>query len=80
MMAPTVFRQGAFRFYFFSREETRMHVHLSHPDGEAKFWLEPQVALAQSRGLTPLQLAAAERLVTAHRLEIEHAWRRHFQP
>jgi hypothetical protein len=80
MMAPTVFRQGAFRFYFFSREETRMHVHLSHPDGEAKFWLEPQVALAQSRGLTPLQLAAAERLVIAHRLEIEYAWRRHFQP
>lgn len=32
---------------FFSREESRMHVHVSHPDGEAKFWLEPSVALAR---------------------------------
>ncbi len=39
-MAPTVFRQGAFRFFFFSREEPRMHIHVTHTDGEAKFWLE----------------------------------------
>jgi hypothetical protein len=25
----------------FSREETRVHVHVEHPDGEAKFWLTP---------------------------------------
>ena len=27
-MSPTIFREGPFRFYFFSREETRMHVHV----------------------------------------------------
>jgi hypothetical protein len=42
-MAPTVFRQGAFRFFFFLREEPRMHVHVAHTDGEAKFWLEPHI-------------------------------------
>ena len=36
-MTPTLFRDGSFRYFFFSREETRMHVHVSHPDGEAKF-------------------------------------------
>ncbi len=25
-----------------------MHVHVACPDGEAKFWLEPLVALAQN--------------------------------
>ena len=25
-MAPTIFREGGFRFFFFSREETRIHV------------------------------------------------------
>lgn len=36
-MTPTIFRHGPYRFFFCSREETRMHVHVSHPDGEAKF-------------------------------------------
>ncbi|NMF84178.1 DUF4160 domain-containing protein [Nodosilinea sp. P-1105] len=34
---PTVLRIGAYRFYFFSREESRMHIHVSCADGEAKF-------------------------------------------
>jgi hypothetical protein len=36
-LSPTVFRDGEFRFFFFSREESRVHIHVSHPDGEAKF-------------------------------------------
>ncbi|WP_205617582.1 DUF4160 domain-containing protein [Pelomicrobium methylotrophicum] len=40
-MAPTVIRDGPFRLFFFSREEPRMHVHVAHPQGEAKFWIEP---------------------------------------
>ncbi|MFN7338865.1 MAG: DUF4160 domain-containing protein, partial [bacterium] len=27
-MSPTVFREDGYRFFFFSREETRMHVHV----------------------------------------------------
>lgn len=27
-----------------------MHVHISCPNGEAKFWLEPMVVLAQNYG------------------------------
>lgn len=51
-MAPTVVKEGAFRLFFFSREESRLHVHVNHSDGEAKFWLEPAVELAQNFGLT----------------------------
>jgi hypothetical protein len=40
---PTVLRQGRFRYFFFSREETRMHVHVRSKDGEAKFWLDPNI-------------------------------------
>jgi hypothetical protein len=35
-MAPTIFRAHGFRFFFFSREEPRMHVHVNHAEGEAK--------------------------------------------
>lgn len=77
-MAPTIFREGSFRFFFFSREEPRMHVHVSHPDGEAKFWLEPQVQMATSVGLSAKQLKEAEVLVLAHAEEIKNAWHTHF--
>ena len=30
-MAPTIVREGQYRLFFFSREETRIHVHVSHP-------------------------------------------------
>jgi ribosomal protein L16/L10AE len=78
-MAPTIFKEGSFRFFFFSREESRIHVHVSHPDGEAKFWIEPVIALATSTGLSTQQIKAAESLVNAHLKEINHAWHTHFR-
>jgi len=49
-MSPTVFREKGYRFFFFSREESRMHVHVVSGDGEAKFWLEPDLELAKNHG------------------------------
>ena len=77
-MSPTVFREGEFRFYFFSREESRMHVNVSHPDGEAKFWLAPSIELARNIGLSATKLGQAERLVQSRQQEIINAWNDRF--
>lgn len=77
-MSPTIFREGGFRFFFFSREESRLHVHVHHPDGEAKFWLEPAIELAQNHGLSDRQVRAAEALVRKHEHDIRAAWSDHF--
>lgn len=77
-MTPTLFRQAGFRYFFFSREETRMHVHVSHPHGTAKFWLEPEVALAWHTGLSAQQLQTAARFVAAHQQEMQNVWRTYF--
>lgn len=77
-MSPTIFRDGSFRFYFFSREEAKIHVHVQCPEGEAKFWLEPVVALAQNHGLSDQQVRAAQRLVEEHIGGIRSAWTKHF--
>ena len=45
-MSPTVFRSRGLRFYFFSREERRIHVHVQAQTGEAKFWLDPDIQRA----------------------------------
>jgi hypothetical protein len=42
-MSPTVFKENGYRFFFFSSEEPRMHVHIVSGNGEAKFWLEPEI-------------------------------------
>lgn len=77
-MSPTVFREGGFRFYFFSREETRMHVHVQTQNGEAKFWLEPAIELAQFIGLSRREINEALRLVQEHENDIRSAWHTHF--
>lgn len=77
-MSPTVLRKGGFRFFFFSREETRQHVHVHHEDGEAKFWLEPTVELAQNYGLNRRRITAAITLIRRHENEIRDAWQAHF--
>ena len=77
-MSPTVFRAAGFRFYFFSREETRMHIHVSSAQGEAKFWLEPTLELAENYGIRSKQLREIERLLKHHKDEITDAWQKHF--
>jgi len=77
-VSPTVFRHGPFRFYFFSREEPRMHVHVQGAEGEAKYWIEPDVELAVNYGFTSRQLKTVARLIEEHLDEIRQAWQRHF--
>ena len=77
-MSPTVFRQSGYRFFFFSREEERMHVHIISADGEAKYWLEPEIELTKNYGYTRKQLKDVERLIEEDQYELISAWREHF--
>ena len=55
-----------------------MHVHVSHPDGEAKFWLKPEVELATQTGLAKHVIGEAQQLAEDHLKEIIDAWNQHF--
>ena len=77
-MSPTIFREGKYRFFFFSREEERIHIHVVSPEGEAKFWIEPTVALADFVGLNKRQLLRLQKIVENRKNEINSAWKDHF--
>ena len=77
-MSPTVLRKGPFRFFFFSREEPRLHIHVTCSDGEAKFWLEPEIELAYNHKLARSQLREVEGIIEEHLEEIKNAWHDHF--
>ncbi len=77
-MSPTIYREGSYRFYFNSREESRMHVHVEGQEGRAKFWLDPFVALADFHGLRQHELKDIQRIVEEHEEQFINAWHKHF--
>ncbi len=55
-----------------------MHVHVVCADGEAKYWLNPNIELAKNYGLSRPQLKEIERLIEEHYDELQSAWKKHF--
>lgn len=77
-MSPTVFRYKNWRFYFFANEEPRPHIHVVSPHGEAKFWIEPVVALAISIGYSKKELLGIQKIVEKRKNDIQKAWQKFF--
>jgi len=77
-VSPTIFRAGGLRFFFFSLEEQRPHVHVEGARGEAKFSLEPSIEEAENHGLNRRELSLARRLIRERFDEIRAAWKEHF--
>lgn len=55
-----------------------MHVHVFSGAGEAKFWLEPAIELAENRGIPARELKTIAAIVEERTNEIATAWRKHF--
>jgi hypothetical protein len=77
-MSPTVFRYKNYRFFFFSREEIRMHIHVIGSNGEAKFWIQPIIELAHNYGFNKKEIAELTEVIKNHSNEIIEAWINHF--
>lgn len=77
-MSQTLLRKNGFRYIFFSREATRVHVHVEGPDGEAKFRLEPNIALAWQSGVRADQVTEMTQTVEENAHAFRNAWHQHF--
>lgn len=55
-----------------------MHVHIHCAQGEAKFWMEPKIEVAQNYGLSGSDLRTIQSLIEDHKDEIAGAWEQHF--
>ena len=73
-MSPTVLRIGPYRFFFYSREENRPHIHIEEGKKTAKFWVQP-VNLAESHGFSTRDLNKLEGLVSENEKLILKEWR-----
>ncbi|WP_425388311.1 DUF4160 domain-containing protein [Desulfobacter vibrioformis] len=56
-----------------------MHVHVNCENGETKFWLEPEIELAQNYRLSRLELKQIEKIIEDNYEQFKAAWQRHFR-
>ena len=78
---PIVFRESGLRYFFFSNEgapREAPHVHVKGGGRDAKIWLKPDVAIADSYGFNSGELARILRIVLNRRDVIMRAWHEHF--
>jgi hypothetical protein len=75
---PIVFRDG---YFFYSNEGSpreRQHVHVKGAGKDAKVWLEPEIAIADSYGFNSAELTRILSIVADKRDLILRAWHEHF--
>ena len=53
-------------------------MHVFSGDGEAKFWLEPELQLAKNHRYNRQQLEEIKSLIEEHYHELVNAWKKHF--
>ena len=75
---PTVFIDGPFRYYVFSREETRRHIHISSSEGVMKVWLEPKIEVAKVINLSNQEVTRILNTIQEREEEINEFWNKHF--
>ena len=77
-MAPTIHREGPYRFFFFSEEGNEpAHVHVQAGGARAKVWLHDN-ALAQSSGFADHELAEILRITKKRAQEFREGWDDYF--
>lgn len=70
---PTALRLGPYRFYSCDCGEPR-HMHEDRENQSAKFWLDPDVALAENHGYGRKELRDIERLMRENLEKLRHEW------
>lgn len=72
---PTALRIGPYRFYFYSYDcgEPR-HIHVDREQLSAKFWLDPDVHLADNHGYGRRELRDIERITRENLEQLRNEW------
>ncbi len=78
---PVILRDGSFRFLFFSNEGNPLepvHIHVRKDNLIAKFWLEPNVRLAENYGFSASELNKISRTVEENKQLFIQNWNEYF--
>jgi len=74
---PTILRWKGYKFFFFSLEEDRPHIHVTKQNGQAKVWLD-NFTVAKSQGFSQKDLNVIQRKVEAEYAAFLERWNDYF--
>ncbi len=78
---PAIFRYRGYRFFFYSNEgapSEPLHIHVVKGESVAKFWLEPDISVAESYGMKSSELSMLSKVVKEKSYLIRKAWNEYF--
>ncbi len=62
-MSPKFKEQNGYVFKIYSNEESRIHIHVVKAENECKYWLEPEIELAENFGFGSKELSYIEEIL-----------------
>ena len=78
---PRLFEWQGYVFFFFSNEGDPLepaHVHIRKGSSVAKFWVDPDVSLANSWGFRSNELTRLDKVVRERQSTIRRKWNEYF--
>ena len=76
-MSPVFRREDGYVFKIFSNEEDRVHIHVIKAEKEAKFWLEPNIELADNFGFSSKEINIIKNKLTEYASDFKHKYAIH---
>ena len=76
-MSPKFKEQNGFVFKIYSNEEERIHIHVVKAEKEAKYWLEPQIEIAENFGFSSKELSFIEKIIEENGNDFKNKFIRH---
>jgi len=77
-MSPTFTKEKGYRFFTWSSEEGRSHIHVVKENNQCKFWLEPSVELSYNSGFKEFELNQILKIIKKNETKFKEIWREHF--
>ena len=77
---PVVLRESGLSYFFFSNEglpRETPHIHVRGGGRSAKIWLDPEPAVAESRGFKSGEISRILLIVRKNRSDFKKAWYEH---
>ena len=76
-MSPKFKEINGFVFKIYSNQELRMHIHVVQAENEAKYWLEPDIELADNFGFSSKELSFIEKILKENGDDFKIKFARH---
>ena len=76
-MSPKFKEINGFVFKIYSNEELRMHIYVVKSENEAKYWLEPDIELAENFGFSSKELSFIEKILKENGDDFKIKFARH---